>query len=176
VKDRNHVTLRLAALSLIILLSTVFAAAQAPQVPATIGLPTANIDEPGRIPYWSAVSAKCSGTVCTGTFNAIPAGHRLVIQRVAGDMSTEDPTSDATRVLISFSNKFQFGSFPVSPFVSGVFVGAFDQPTLFYIDAGQTPIVQVHSGTLQMDTFNPILIGYELDCTKNSCAPLAGAN
>jgi len=175
-KDRKHLSPRLAAISLTILLATAFAAAQAPQAPAALGLPVVSVDEPGRIPYWSVVSAQCNGTVCTGTFSAIPAGHRLVIQRVAGDMSTEDPTSDGTRVLISFSNKFQFGSFPVSPFVSGVFVGAFDQPTLFYIDAGQTPIVQVHSGTLQMGTFNPILIGYELDCTKNSCAPLAGAN
>jgi hypothetical protein len=167
---RKSLSQRLAAISLAVLFSTVFAAAQAPATPAQ---QTVNIDEPGRIPYYSVVSATCNGTVCTGTFNAIPAGHRLVIQHVAGDMSTQDPTSDTTRVLISFSNKFQFNSFPVSPFVSGVFLGAFDQPTPFYIDAGQTPIVQVHSGTLQMDTFDPILIGYELDCTKVPCAPLA---
>jgi len=172
-KDRNLLSLRLAAIGLMLLLSSAFAAAQAHQAPATIGLPTVNVDEPGRIPYWSAVSAKCNGTVCTGTFNAIPAGHRLVIQHVAGDMTTQDPTTDATRVLISFSNKFQFDSFPTAPFVTGVFVGAFDQPAEFIVDAGQTPIVQVHSGVLQMDTFNPVLIGYELDCTKNACAPLA---
>jgi len=172
-KDRNLPSLRLAAIVLTLLLSTVFAAAQAHQSPATIGLPTVNIDDPGRIPYWSAVSAICNGTVCTGTFNAIPAGHRLVIQHVAGDMTTEDSTTDATRVLISFSNKFQFDSFPTTPFVSGVFVGAFDQPVEFIVDAGQTPIVQVHSGVLQMDTFDPVLIGYEVDCTKNACAPLA---
>lgn len=172
-KDRKVLLSRLAAVSLVLLFAAAFAAAQAPQSPATIGLPTVSIDEPGRIPYYSVVSAKCNGNVCTGTFNAIPAGHRLVIQRVAGDMSSQDPTTDGSRVLISLSNKFQFTSFPVSPFVSGVFVGAFDQPTLFYVDAGQTPIVQVHSGTLQMDTFDPILIGYELDCTRNACAALA---
>ena len=175
-KHRNRLSLRLAAVSLMIMLSTAFAAAQAPHTPATIGLPTVNIDEPGRTPYWSAVSAICNGTVCTGTFNAIPAGHRLVIQHVAGDMTTQDPTSDTTRVMISYSNKFQFGSFPTAPFVSGFFLGAFDQPVEFIVDAGQTPIVQVHSGVLQMDTFNPVLIGYELDCTKNACAPLAGVN
>jgi len=172
---RKLLSLRLAAISLGILLATTFAAAQQFQsgAPAEKIHSMVNIDEPGRVPYWSVVSAKCNGTVCTGTFNAIPAGHRLVIQRVAGDMSTQDQTSDGTRVLISFSNKFQVSSFPVNAFVPGVFVGAFDQPTLFYIDAGQTPVVQVHSGTLQMDTFNPILIGYELDCTKVACAPIA---
>jgi hypothetical protein len=173
---RKLLSSRLAAVSFALLLLTTFATAQAPQTPASIGLPTVNIDEAGRIPYWSAVAAKCNGTVCTGTFAPIPAGHRLVIQHVAGDMTTQDPTTDATRVLISFSNKFQFNSFPTAPFVSGVFVGVFDQPTLFYVDAGQTPIVQVHTGGLQMDTFGPVLIGYELDCTKNACAPLAGVN
>jgi hypothetical protein len=176
VKDRKQLTLRLAATSLAILFLAAFAAAQAPQTPATLALPTFNIDEPGRVPYYSVVQGKCNGTVCTGTFNAIPAGHRLVVQHVGGQMSTLEPVPDSTRVWVGMSNKMQFIAFPSAPFISGVFVGAFDQPVQFYIDGGQTPVVDVHIGVSQLETFDPILIGYELDCSKVACAPLAGVN
>jgi hypothetical protein len=175
-KDRKLLSPRLAAISLAILLSTAFAAAQMPQSAATIALPTVNIDEPGRIPYQAVALGKCNGTVCSATFNAIPAGHRLVIQHVAGDMTTLDPVPDGTRVLVGVTNKVQFMSFPVSPFIPGVFLGAFDQPVQFYVDSGQTPMVEIHIGVSQLDTFDPTLIGYELDCSKVSCAPFAGTN
>ncbi len=173
-KHRKRLSLRLAAMSLAILFSTVFSAAQAPQSPAPLGLPIVNIDEPGRIPYQAVAFGHCNGTACTATFQSIPAGHRLVIQHVAGDMTTLDPVPDGTRVLVGISNKVQFESFPVSPFIPGVFLGAFDQPVEFYVDSGQTPIVELHIGVSQLETFDPTLVGYELDCTKVSCAPIAG--
>jgi len=175
-KDRKLLSLRLAAISLAILSFTAFAAAQAPQTPASLALPVVSIDEPGRIPYQVAAFGHCNGTVCTATFNPIPAGHRLVIQHVSGDMTTQDPLSDATRVLITLQNKLQGIAFTESPFISGVFVGTFDQPVAFYVDGGESPTMQVHIGVSQMETFNPTIIGYELDCTKVSCAPIAGAN
>ncbi len=175
-KDRKLLSLRLAAIGLGILLSTVFAAAQAPQSPAALALPTVNIDEPGRIPYQAVVLGKCNGTACSATFNAIPAGHRLVIQHVSAQITTLDPVPDGTRVWVGLGNKVQFTSFPASPFIPGVFLGSFDQPVEFYVDGGQTPVMDLKIGVSQFDTFVPTLIGYELDCSKVSCAPFAGAN
>jgi hypothetical protein len=73
------------------------------------------------------------------------------------------------------NNQVQFMSVPVAPFIPGVFVGGFDQPVVFYVDGGQTLTVQANIGVSGMDIFNPSVIGYELDCAKTSCAPIAGS-
>lgn len=117
--NRKRLLLRLAAMSLAILFSSAFAAAQERQSPATLALPTVNVDEPGRIPYQTAAFGHCEGTVCKATFQAIPAGHRLVIQHVSGNVSTLDPVPDGTRVLVSMNNQVQFISVPVAPFIPG---------------------------------------------------------
>jgi hypothetical protein len=166
---------RLAVISLAVLLSSVFAAAQVSQTPATLALPTMNVDEPGRIPYQVGGFGHCEVTVCKATFQAIPAGHRLVIQHVSGNVSTLDPVPDGTRILVSMNNQVQFMSVPVTPFIPGVFVGGFDQPVEFYVDGGQTLTVQANIGVSGMDIFNPSVIGYLLDCAKASCAPIAGS-
>ncbi|HSC56892.1 MAG TPA: hypothetical protein VLC51_06790, partial [Nitrospira sp.] len=170
-KNRKFLLPRLAAMSLAILFSTAFATAQAPHSPAALGLPIVNIDEPGRTPYQTAAFGHCNGTVCHATFEAIPAGHRLVITHVSGTISSSDAVPDGTRVLLSMSNGVQFMSAPVSPFIPGVFVGGFDQPVEFYVDGGESPTVQANIGVSGIDVFNPSLIGYELDCAKVSCAP-----
>ena len=172
---RKLLSVRIVAISSAVLLSAAFAAAQAPQTPATLALPIMNVDEPGRIPYQAGAFGHCNGTVCKATFQAIPAGHRLVIQHVSGNVSTLDPVPDETRVLVSMNNQVQFMSFPVAPFIPGVFVGGFDQPVVFYVDGGQTLTVQANIGVSAMDTFTPSVIGYLLDCAKASCAPIAGA-
>jgi hypothetical protein len=52
----------------------------------------------------------------------------------------------------------------------------FDQPILYYVDGGQTPIIQFTSG---VTNFNPAagqnltLVGYELDCNAAPCAAIA---
>jgi len=174
-RNYKRLSLRLVAISVAILFTAAFAAAQAPQGPATLMLSTVNIDEPGRIPYQAAAFGHCDGTVCKATFQAIPAGHRLVVQHVSGNVSTLDPVPDGTRVLVSMDNKVQFMSVPVTPFIPGVFVGGFDQSVEFYVDAGQTLTVQANIGVSGMDIFNPSVIGYQLDCAKVSCAPIAGS-
>ncbi len=175
-KDRKSLSLRLAAISLAFLLLSAFAAAQAPQSPAALPLPIINVEDPGRIPYQAVVLGKCNGTACSATFNAIPAGHRLVVQHVSAQITTLDPVPDGTRVWAGLGNKVQFTSFAASPFIPGVFLGSFDQPVQFYVDGGQTPVMDIKIGVSQFDTFVPTLIGYELDCTKVSCAPFAGTN
>ena len=177
-KHSQRLPQRLAGISLAILLSTVFAVGQAAESKASKvdTQSTVSIDEPGRVPYQTAAFGRCEGTVCIASFNAVPAGHRLVIQHVSGNLSTLDPVADGTRVLISISNKAQFTSFPVTPFIPGVFVGGFDQPVQFYVDGGQIPTLQVNIGVSQLNIFNPTIIGYELDCAIASCAPIAGAN
>lgn len=162
---------RVAAVAFAVLLSTAFVHAQV----GANAVVTVNADEPGRIPYQAAAFGHCNGTVCHATFQAIPAGHRLVIQHVSGNLTTVNPVPDGTRVLLSLTNKVQFMSFPVSPFIPGVFVGGFDQAVVFYVDGGQTPTLQINIGVLAMDTFNPSMIGYLLDCAKVSCAPIAGS-
>jgi hypothetical protein len=49
--------------------------------------------------------------------------------------------------------------------------GAFDQPVLFYVDAGTTPTGLVQANNLQ--GLELTLTGYMLDCTVAPCAAIA---
>ena len=58
-----------------------------------------NVDEPGRIPYQAVVSGSCLDTSCSAPFNPVPAGHRLVIRQVSGELVTVVTAPDTTKCL-----------------------------------------------------------------------------
>lgn len=137
-------------------------------VPLIVG----NVDEPGRIPYQSeALVNSCNGISCTYTFNNPSAGHRLVVQHISG--SWNNTTFGATLVVgaSADSGAARAAFDKTEPATSNQFF--FDQPVLFYVDAGHTFTVSmgVNSGTsLGASIF---VSGYLVDCGVSACAPIA---
>jgi hypothetical protein len=126
-----------------------------------------NIDEPGRNPYQQSISfqqntfAGCTINSCVVTFNAVPAGRRLVVTYVSARY--HDPTF--------------FGPAGVSLGLNGN-VGAtlvdlprnstdnafqtIASPLTFYVEAGDKPTVFIAGGNLIVSSFqaNVAVAGY----------------
>ena len=132
---------------------------------------TSNTEDPGRIPFVSGFSNLCSGTLCSYTFQPVAAGHRVVLQHVSAALIF-DSTPASIFGFVSFTGGSQI-QFNVPP-ISGA-VTVFDQPVLFYFDAGQTPFVQFQSTATftQNVAQNLTLVGYELDCAAAPCEAVA---
>jgi hypothetical protein len=138
-------------------------------------VPVYNIDSIGRIPYQKVanMSGQCGGqTSCVFSFGAVPAGHRLVVQHITG---IGQFTAIPTKVSILALNTQGQPILQFFPPINGA-SSAFDQNTLFYVDAGFQPFVTMAAGP---DTFagsnlsqNITLTGYLLDCTVANCAPI----
>src|SRR5262249_22335779 len=120
--------------------------------PATAPVQTTNVDKDGRIPYQSkngTVVGPCSGTErCVLGFPVVPANHRLVVRHISGSLffgvssgNTNKPVILVT-LFAALSSSFTGFFAPTAPPTN---VSVFDQPVLFYIDAGQTPTVALDS-------------------------------
>ena len=131
---------------------------------------TSSIDDPGRIPYQSSQTAICTTNVCFFAFPAVPANHRLVVQRVAGYYPGISANAPARLQLTSSGGTF--ATVRITP--SNSFANVFDLAVLAYIDAGQQPqtYANVESGTYG-GISTSILIGYMLDCSAAPCAAIA---
>jgi len=158
------------------------AGAQEVQVvnPATSPALTSSVDDPGRVAYESTISRSghCRGfTLCEFSFPSVPAGHRVVVQHIAGILDVTAGVHDTEVQVITGEYASVFFE-PVQTAVSGP-MGAFERPILFYVDSSKSVgvIVAVTGG----GTFSPsasaleqiTLTGYELDCTVAACAPIA---
>lgn len=131
------------------------------------------IDDHGRIPFVSGFSNSCSGTLCSYTFPTVPAGRRVVIEHISGNLNfNAAPTVITMFVNTATTSQIQFN---VPPGNVGN-ASFFDQPLLYYVDGGQSPVVIFTSG---FTNFNPAagqnltLVGYELDCNAAPCAAIA---
>jgi hypothetical protein len=145
--------------------------------PASNPALTSAIDEPGRIPYQSVLSQTCGGpsATCNFVFGAVPAGHRLVVQHMSGQLTVtalstyievtagpDVPGKWITQLQL-FVNNSTFQSF-------------FDMPVHFYVDAGESPTVSASTyGAVPFQANNQVvsLSGYLLDCTAAPCAAIA---
>ena len=135
---------------------------------------TSSVDDPGRVAYQSFLDQSCAQEVCSFSFPAVPADHRLVIQHVssAGLAWSGTPTPAFVGVSIfGHANTISGFSAPIMGSVS-----TFDQSVLYYIDAGETPRVAA-AATGFVFSFNSaqflMLSGYLLDCKVSACAPIA---
>jgi hypothetical protein len=141
--------------------------------PATRPALTSSVDDPGRVAYQASQGLICDEHDCNFTFSAVPAGHRLVIQHISGGF-----VFNTTPSLIYVSVLSSATPFPgISNFVAPT-LGAgslFDKAILYYVDAGNSPLVDVH--TDNFTNFNGInvitLMGYLLDCMVSPCSPIA---
>jgi hypothetical protein len=173
----SHKTLRLSALGLaLVALAAVLPAGEAlAQVrPAYVK----NVDEPGRVPYQQMVEFSIAAPTCPVTsfcivsFNAVPAGKRLVVEHLSmliGVAGGGQPN------LLAFGDQFSTntGNVAIVPPrftpgvpVSGVVFWSLNEPVRVYYEAGQVPKVKVNASTNFGFVANASLHGYLIDASN----------
>jgi hypothetical protein len=132
-----------------------------------------SIDDPGRIPYLAGQSTNLSSpqSSVTFTFGAVPANHRLVVQRIIGYYGLS--TSSATTSISLNTSASVFITNLFTP--SAAFTNQFDAPVLAYFDAGQQPQTSAYAQGAAVFTNSAFstLIGYMLDCSAVPCSAIA---
>jgi hypothetical protein len=169
----------------VVLLSSHTSRAQlsAPTLQAITAQFFVGLEDQGRNAYQSTLNkgstngvtpGPCTGlTGCSFLFPAVPTGHRVVVQHISGLLQFSGP--DQVRVVA------QIGATTLAGFTAqadhdGLVV--IDEPTLFYVNAGQRPTVSVQavgaSVTLPvLGTDQVTVIGSSLDCTIAPCLTIA---
>jgi hypothetical protein len=154
-------------------------------VGASLFAPTVNAAE--HIPYQSVINmtGNCTAqgaTVCSFNFAAVPHGRRLVVEQVSGLLTFAPFTLPALVVTINEQNGQILQSFsePPSPIstLSSSTLSAFIQPTLFYIDAGNSFSVQLAAYNAGQFAPGPAAqfvsaTGYLVKCEKDECPEVA---
>jgi hypothetical protein len=96
-----------------------------------------SIDEPGRIPYTTAISS--TGTTGSGAVffagSAVPANRRLVSTFVSGNIATGDTSATGVQEFFSSRQGQERGLVPVGS------ANTLSQPAQIYFNAGETPTV-----------------------------------
>ena len=116
-------------------------------------VPTASVDEPGRVPFSHDQVGECGAATCSMQFPAVPEGKRLVILHVSvvarpsststivdfADLTTSNPAdpSMGVRNLFKMTLIGEAGAI-----VLGNTWGT-NQPVLAYVEAGYSPSVSV---------------------------------
>ncbi len=106
---------------------------------------TQNVDEPGRNPYQErqaySFSGTCSGTVCITDFSPVPAGSRLVITNVSGNLILGNGAVVVETWVTPKGGADLRAHIPTfyEGFASGINFRQFNSPVQIYVDAGQSP-------------------------------------
>ena len=132
-----------------------------------------NMDDPGRIPYQAGAGNSCGSFSCADFFSPVPANHRLVIQHVSVGGSAAGP---GVVQLVLKKGGQGFSSFFVPTALTGtVYSFAQDEPTLFFVDGGDSPILEIdfYGGSATISSANVTLSGYLLDCAAAPCSAIA---
>lgn len=141
-------------------------------------VPISNMEDPGRIAYEGFQagigSSGCSSSQCTFAFGQVPPNHRLVIENISGETFSVSPGVIAVRALNS--SFIRLASFSEIPPSVGRFQ-AFNMPTHFYLDAGDSLTINVStSGSIDISNSGSQTItvsGYLLDCSARPCNAIA---
>jgi hypothetical protein len=128
-----------------------------------------DVDDPGRIPYQSFQQVT-AGPTLEFDFPAVPAGHRLVIQHVSGNVNFQSIPNNQVEVLVEVTGGASSFFVPFSKTLA-----RFDQPVQLYVDAGEglTVVVLADLGITATEHGFINLTGYLLDCTATPCAKIA---
>lgn len=140
-----------------------------------------NVDDPGRIPY--QYGGDCSfynDTSCFVQGQPVPAGKRLVITHVSGDVSENLPGGSLILPSLASSRLFAAGPihFPVAYAgndQTGLSRFVFNDETLMIVDAYDAFVFGVDLSAVPSgrSILNFSVIGYMLDCTAAPCAAVA---
>lgn len=151
------------------------------QVANTTANPAVTLDagKSTRIPYQSmTLDTVCEASAfCDFTsFTAVPAGYRLVVQGVTGNVNLSSGTVQPTGTLRIIHN--DVGSFPNAYFVgnniqsAALSVGYYNQPVTEFVDAGDAPEVSF-AGDIAFGTqATAIINGYLENCSVTGCPPV----
>jgi hypothetical protein len=147
------------ALTLLAVLGKFYAQPLMAQVRAAL---IKNIDEKGRNPYIQHVFSSCSGTsgLCDLTYPVVPAGKRLVIERVSANIGS-DAGINGTFLLLPNGGAFALPGRTTS--LPSLF--AVNEGVLAYYDAGQSPVFRIAiSGTTPfLAPADAVIAGYMVD-------------
>jgi hypothetical protein len=101
-----------------------------------------NIDERGRTPYQTILLCNGLNSCVSAAGIAVPAHSRLVIEHVSG--FAQFPESQQINGILLTSSASR--SYIVATFLEdygGLYNYGFDQPHLFYVEAGDAPVLQL---------------------------------
>ena len=124
-----------------------------------------NRDEPGRVPYRAQATASCSGlTSCKITFPNVVASTRAVIEHASCHIVTTNYrglilASLFSRNLPSFADALTFSSYS-GP--SDQIVTTLNSATLYYVEAGDAPVIFFSAGGKIIGVSSCFLSGYSV--------------
>jgi hypothetical protein len=138
-----------------------------------------NLSDQGRAPYQFTtllpVSACQGQTQCMLTSPTVPAGHRLVVTRISGDVQFDaDPTKVTVSIEDPLTDAFLAGIQIAQPSLG---TNQFNADVLFYVDAGHSfrfnalSLFGVPFSTFLQQTF--VASGYLVDCNVAPCGAIA---
>jgi hypothetical protein len=141
-------------------------------------VPILDVDSAVRHAYQSHVQManRCTGQICSFVFAAPQAGHRLVVEHIAGVISLQNVSSQIGISVVNQSASLLANVLAPAPPPSFLYT-QFDQPVLFYIDQQQSfsvGVVLPQGGSfLPFDSQEITLAGHLVDCSVVPCAPIA---
>jgi hypothetical protein len=142
-------------------------------------VPVLDSEKLARIPYESSATASncpAPGNVgaCFFNFSAPPAGFRLVAENLSGYFQIS-PAATAPLTGYVETNVFRVKTAFTAPIGQTDLGGhpqcAFDNPTRFYLDAGES-VFAVASSNWSNGASTMILSGYLENCTITGCPPV----
>jgi hypothetical protein len=146
---------------------------------AALALFIRNADEPGRVAYQSINELSSCGesNFCQWQSPPVPAGHRLVVQHIAGSVQTTTVPNVIQISVQAASGAPITGTRLAPPYLTDT---NYDIPVQFYVDAGQFYVLQAYVDPSSAFEANPneppatfTATGYLLDCTAAPCAAIA---
>jgi hypothetical protein len=136
-----------------------------PSVSVSNHVAVRNIDEKGRNPYMQGAFQTCSqgNAFCDMTFPAVPAGKRLVIERVSANIGLNPGSGINGTFLIAPG---VFFSLPGRAMSTPTLVGVNEQ-VLTYFEAGQVPLYRVVlSSSTDSGVVSSVISGYLVDLSQ----------
>lgn len=138
-----------------------------------------NADDPGRVPYQTLnqLSSCPNPQECLATPPPVPAGHRLVVEHLSGNVQFNAVPQAISIVVSNQSGVTITGTRLAPPYITST---SFDIPVHFYVDGGQSYTLFAFVDPSTSFESNPNeppatlnATGYLLDCTAAPCAPIA---
>jgi hypothetical protein len=140
-------------------------------------VPILDIDSAVRHAYQSHVQManQCTGQNCNFVFAAPLAGHRLVVEHIAGVISLQNVSSQIGISVVNQSASLMANVLAPPPPPSFGYT-QFDQPVLFYIDLQQSFSVGVSlpkgGSFTPFDSQEITLAGHMVDCSAAPCSAI----
>ena len=147
---------------------------------AAAPVPVADVARQARIPYMSSVyhnDCAAGHNACFFQFATPPAGTRLVAENLSGYFMIDPGAAEpVTGYIETGAPSFQLFAAFIAPLgghdVGNLQLAAFNQPTRFYVDAGQAVFSFVTSTWVTGGPGTVVLSGYLENCAVTGCPPV----